>query len=147
MVDLSIEEVLPDILKLMENPIGIVRSVDSAKSSDDLEMVFKFHDIEYEYKNSNFVIHAPALEDAINKILFTGFDELWLFETRMPDYSLANLPCSTSDGTFFNEGVEEDLIHAFKKSGAKIMLADGIGLNVLYSDKKFKDAFNLWIDE
>ena len=82
-----------------------------------------------------------ALATAVSAAPLAGFDEVWLFTARPPDFDLYDVSSASSDARLFSEdGVPPDLLQAMSRSGAMAALGDGCGLNYAVADKRLTEV-------
>jgi acetyl-CoA synthetase len=97
--DQSVYHALKHVLYLINNPIAIVRSVDSSTDIGSLVKIFHHHSIEGFVSNDNLCLDSSGLRESMKNDVFTGFDEVWLFENDFPEKSLKN----TTYSMFFTD--------------------------------------------
>ena len=113
---------------------AIIRSIDSATSLDDVRRILNFHHTGHTVNNDNVILSRDELVDAIEKEVFTGYDEMWLFDEYPTSLDLTNTPIATSDVELFAREVPDKLRTAVSRTRCRLLLADGMGLNFASPD-------------
>ena len=127
----TVSTVLPTIIDCLKNPVAIVRCIDSSFSKEDLIKILEFHQITYEFMAGNIVLFAENLQKTILQNVFTGFDEIWLYENSPTSMNLMDVPSCTSDCANFSKKIDDTVLEVFLDSKSVVILADGCGLNYL----------------
>lgn len=133
--DRILSQLLCEITKYIKNPVIIIRSLDSSFSLEDISRILDFHKIPHEKIHNNITLFYTGIQKIITKNIFNGFDEIWVYDDAPPSFNFLNLPSCTSDASNFEEGVDEEILQAFRETGAKAVLADGCGLNYIACDQ------------
>ena len=107
----------------------VVRSIDSIHDIDDLRDAIAARGIASSVLMGNVCLQGSDLCAAAELDVFSGFDEVWIYDGLPPQYSLTGLPGATSDTTDFGQDMPAALRKAFVESRCRLMLADGDGLN------------------
>jgi len=123
----SVLEELCDALPSIQT--CLIRSVDSARSAEDILKACRFHSIEPHVLGENVFLDKCQIHDALNAGLFTGFDEVWLLDREATPVDLSSALSSTSDGCVFSEkGLPDDIKKGMTIAHCCLLLADGCGL-------------------
>jgi hypothetical protein len=106
-----------------------VRSLDSIHDIEDLRRAFAARGIKSSLLVGNVCLRGADVCSAAEANMFSGFDEVWIYDGLPPQFSLVDLPGATSDTTDFELGIPEASRKAFEESRCRLILADGNGLN------------------
>lgn len=136
-----LNEHVPDALMRVRDvlngeEIAVIRSIDSGDSQDYLNRALLFHKIKYEVAHGNFYVDAENLWRAIEREVFTGFDEVWIYNGVPPQVDLGGVRPATSDGTDFSEGLPMEIAKALDTTHCLLVLGDGCGLNYATQDER-----------
>ncbi len=135
---LSVYLVLESLLKSREF-VSVLRSVDSSRGVDELVKIMSFRGLKYEIINNNICITFNVLKDFIEKRLFSGFDEVWLFSKQFPSICLEDVPYSTGDAMFGKKDLDPKTLEIFEKVDCDLLLADGVDLCFAAREKALFD--------
>jgi hypothetical protein len=126
----NVADVLTRILPLHDRDwLAIVRNIDSTHATDGLSNALAFHRVAYNIINGNVCLSIEAIQKAVSKEVFTGFDEVWIIAGSPPASDLSMLPSATSDGADFSSRVPEGLLDAMVRTNCILIVGDGCGLN------------------
>ena len=109
--------------------LAVVRSIDSAYSTEDLAKALAFRRLSYDVINGNICLSVKTLQKAVSEWMFTGFDEVWIIAGPPPAFDFGSLPSATSDGADFSSDLPEELSHVMVETNCVVILGDGCGLN------------------
>jgi hypothetical protein len=90
--------------------------------------------VEHKIAYGNVWIAARCIDEATAMHLFTGFDEVWLYE-EAPHFDLSCVHGSTSESTDFSKELPVDTAEAIVKTKCRAALGDGCGLNYVTTDQ------------
>jgi len=136
-----VSDALVRILRVRELAwIGIIRSVDSASSQDDLTAALTLHHVPYDVINGNVCVSIDTLGIAMERGLFTGFDEVWIVSGNAPGFDLSPLPHATSDGADFSSCIPGELSLGMEKANCVVILGDGCGLNYVTTTQHLQEV-------
>ena len=133
----TVGEMLLKVWDLLDtSSVAVIRSIDSARSLDDLRRTLSFHEVPCYINAGNVCVDMRDLSPAVATGVFTGFDELWLFRNRELTAELVDVPGVTSDGIDLSQGIPKPLSEVIERSHCVLVLADGCGLNYVTSDDR-----------
>lgn len=108
---------------------AVVRSLDSARTNEQLLKILSFHKISADIFENNVWLTYDNLVLALAADVFTGFDEIWVYKKSMPSIPLRDAPSVTSDGEDFSVALPVGLAEVIEQSDCALVVGDGCGLN------------------
>ena len=118
---------------------AVIRSLDSARSQELLLKILALHGVKSYVVASNVCVATRDLGLALEKEVFTGFDEVWIFRNGMPNLPLDSVVSATSDSEDFGIELPVDVAEAIDESGCVLVVGDGCGLNYAGQDEDMID--------
>jgi hypothetical protein len=136
----SVREALTRLLTVSKGQVLVVRSIDSARSQEDIAKILSFHSVPKQIVRGNVCLTRGDLRSALAAEAFTGFDEVWLFSETPPTEDLSAIPSATSETTDFGIGIPKELVKALERTQCLLVLGDGCGLNYATIDGRMAAA-------
>jgi hypothetical protein len=131
----SVREALLNTRDLLSwSSYAVIRSLDSARSENDVQLALNHHGVPHEVSFGNVVLTMSNVWRAVDAGVLTGFDEIWIYAEKPPQEPLTDTPPATSDGVTFMDGIPADLVSAAERTKCVLVLGDGCGLNFVTWD-------------
>ena len=117
-------ELLPEVSHIA------IRSLDSTVAIESLRHILNLQCVPFSQTNGNILISRESFYVALSKNVFTGYDELWFFQSE-PSKDLFGLPRATSESEDFSVAIPTQVIDCMRETQCVLLIADGNGLNYI----------------
>ena len=108
---------------------AVIRCLDSDSNPLSILRSMQQKDIEANHVDCGVHLNPVQLLYAANELIFTGFDEIWLFDTSMRTVHVPAELALTSDAVNLDSGIPDNLEQLMADSSCVLALGDGCGLN------------------